>query len=59
MVWIAPRRFADHGVPFGAAISEEVVILPGVFGFQGACTWEGVKLLPFHVEKGKKHPFNY
>ena len=40
-----------HGVPFGSAISEEVVILPGLFGFQGTCTASGVKLLPGTAKK--------
>lgn len=40
-----------HGVPFGSAISEEVVILPGLFVFQGTCTASGVKLLPGTAEK--------
>ena len=40
-----------HGVPFGSAISEEVVILPGLFVFQGTCTVSGIKLLPGTAEK--------
>jgi len=51
MVWIALSIAAGHGVPFGSAISGEFVILPGVFGFQRACTPDGIKLLPDGAEK--------
>jgi hypothetical protein len=37
---------AGHGVSVGSAISGEIVVLTGVFGFQGTQAPDGVKLLP-------------
>ena len=45
------QQYTGHGVPFGLAISEEVVILPGLCGFQGTCTWTGLNCYRRNVEK--------
>ena len=43
---------AGHGVSVGAAISGEIVVLTGVFGFQGAKAPDGIKLLSYQCAEG-------